>query len=132
VKKNTLIVALALGLTAISVPAVRAHDRYEHIQRDTSHIERDRAQLRADEIQLHRELNELYAARQHRRWASWHGWGWRAHQAQHQVQYESAEIIALRNKIARERADLARDVADARRDQAPQGQYGRRYYRDTY
>ena len=124
--KSTLVVALASAMTAISVPAAFAHDRNDHIANDWQHVQHDRAQLRADEIQLQKELDELREARQNRRWASWHGWGWRAHRAQHQVQNETAEIIVLRHKIARERADLHRDVADVHHDRA------RRYYRDAY
>lgn len=124
--KTALIAALASAATVIAMPAAFAHDRYEHISNDDRHIERDRAQVAADEAKLRQEYAELNEARHHRRWASWHGWGWRAHQAQHQVHRERSEIEALERKIARERAGLNCDLTDVRRD------HGRRSYRDAY
>lgn len=111
--KPILLAALAAAfLTTAAAPAAFAGD----IGNDIRDIERDKARLRNDYRHLQEERRELRQAEGRERWAWRHHNWWQAWRAERQERHERREIRGIEHQIARDRERLARDRADLRRD----------------
>jgi hypothetical protein len=112
--KRAFTLVLAAGITALSVPAAYAYD--SDIRSDWRHVQRDRARLHADQGRLRDERQELAAAERREHWALRHGRFWQAWRAEKLERREAADVRAIEGQLYRDRARLARDRADLRRD----------------
>ena len=112
--KKTAILLLTAAMTVLAMPAAYAHD--SDIRSDWRQVQRDRARLHADQARLRDERGELAAAERRENWALRHGRFWQAWRAEQVERREAADVRALERQVYRDRVKLARDRADLRRD----------------
>lgn len=111
--KRFVFAALAVAsLAAATAPAAFAGD----IGNDLRDIQRDKARLRSDYRNLHEERREVRGAEARETYALRHGNWWQAWRAERQERHEARDVRAAERQIAIDRARLAHDRADVRRD----------------
>jgi hypothetical protein len=111
---RTLTLFLAAGITLLAIPAAFAHD--SDIRSDWRQVQRDRARLYADQARLRDERGELVTAERREDWALRHGRFWQAWRAERVERREVADVRGLERRVYQDRVKLARDRADLRRD----------------
>lgn len=111
--KHLILAAVAgAALTVAVVPAAFASD----IGNDLREIQRDKARLGSDYRRLYEERREVRGAEARQSNALWHGNWWQAWRAERQERHEARDVHAVERQIAADRARLAHDRADVRRD----------------